>query len=369
MTDYDEPLFQRVVAYAADADRDVVGMVSGNPDWGPPEALRAGLRDAADAPAADLQYPPSPGLPDLRDLVAARHDVARRRVLVTAGATEATSLGIARALGRDAGDEVVVVDPTYPYYPAQTALHGGTVRRVPAAPDGGLDERAVREAVGPATAGVVLNDPNNPTGAVYDPDAVRAVLERAADHDALVVRDEVYDAFDLSGRFESALDVDTDAPPGVVVSAASKTFAATGLRVGWAVAPAAHVDALRERHLLTTISASRPAQVAVARALRETGDDYAERARERLRDRRDRFCAALDAVGGDYRPPRGGFYVLADLPGVAGDLASVERLIDEAGVAGMPGEAFGPGAAGLVRFSLTTDRVDAAAERLRAHLG
>jgi aspartate/methionine/tyrosine aminotransferase len=367
VTDYDEPLFQRVVAYAADADRDVVGMVSGDPDWGPPDALRAGLHEAADAPADDLQYPPSPGLTDLRDLLAARHGVARRRVLVTSGATEAVSLGVARALDRDAGDEVVVVDPTYPYYPAQTALHGGTVRRVPAGPDGGLDARAVCEAVGPDTAGVVLNDPNNPTGAVYDPDAVRAVLEHAADHDALPVRDEVYDAFDLSGRFESALDL--DAPPGVVVSAASKTFAATGLRVGWAVVPAAHVDALRERHLLTTISASRPAQVAVVRALRETDDDHGERARERLRDRRDRLCAALDAVGADYRPPRGGFYVLADLPGVAGDLASVERLIDEAGVAGMPGEAFGPGAEGLVRFSLTTDRVDAAAERLRAYLG
>ncbi|ESS07568.1 MAG: aspartate/tyrosine/aromatic aminotransferase [uncultured archaeon A07HB70] len=368
MTGYDEPLFQQVVAYAADADRDVVGMVSGDPDWGPPPSLREGLHEAADASADDLQYPPSPGLPELRDLLAARHGVSRRRVLVTAGATEAVSLGVARALSDEReGDEVVVVDPTYPYYPAQARLHGGRVRRVAAAPDGGLDEAAVREAVGPETAGVVLNDPNNPTGAVYDPDATRAVLETAADHDALLVRDEVYDAFDLSGRFESALAL--DAPDPVVVSAASKTFAVTGLRVGWAVVPECHVDALQTRHLLTTISASRPAQVAVARALRETGEAYADGARSRLRERRDRFCAALDAVGADYLPPRGGFYVLADLPGVAGDLASVERLIDDAGVAGMPGDAFGAGAEGRVRFSLTTARVDEAGARLRAHLG
>ncbi|MFB6167815.1 MAG: pyridoxal phosphate-dependent aminotransferase [Haloferacaceae archaeon] len=368
MSDYDEPLFQQVIAYADDADRDAVRMVSGNPDWEPPAALRAGLREAADAPPAELQYSPAPGLADLREAIAARHGVARRRVLVTAGATEALSLGIARALSRGAGDEVVVVDPTYPYYPAQTRLHGGTVVRVPAAEDGGLDAEAVRDAIGPETAGVVLTDPNNPTGAVYDPGAVRAVLDGAAAHDALVVRDEVYDAYDLSGAFESALSLASDAET-VVVSAASKTFAVTGLRVGWAIVPEAHVDALRRRHLLTTVAASRPAQVATLRALEATDGAYAERARERLRDRRDRFCAALDDVGATYVPPRGAFYVLADLPTVPGDLASVERLIDEAGVAGMPGEAFGSAAEGTVRFSLTTDRVDEAARRLRAYLG
>jgi aspartate/methionine/tyrosine aminotransferase len=368
VSDYDEPLFQQVVASAESADRDVVRMVSGNPDWEPPAALRAGLREAADAPPPDLQYPPAPGLTELRELLAARAGVARRRVLVTAGATEALSLGIARALSRDAGGEVVVVDPTYPYYPAQTRLHGGTVVRVPAAPDGGLDAGALCDAVGPETAGVVLTDPNNPTGAVYDPESVRAVLDCAADHDALVVRDEVYEAYDLSGRFESALDLDAEAET-VVVSAASKTFAVTGLRVGWAIVPEAHVDAMRRRHLLTTVAASRPAQAATLRALRETEETYGERARERLRERRDRFCAALDEVGATYMPPDGAFYVLAELPGVAGDLDSVERLIDEAGVAGMPGAAFGAGAEGMVRFSLTTDRVDEAAARLRAYLG
>lgn len=370
MSDYDEPLFQQVIASAERADRDVVRMVSGNPDWEPPAALREGLREAAEAAPSDLQYPPAPGLSDLRERLAARHGVARRRVLVTAGATEALSLGIARALSRDAGDEVVVVDPTYPYYPAQIDLHGGEVVRVPAAPDGGLDAAAVRAAVGPETAGVVLTDPNNPTGAVYDPESVRAVLDCAADHDALVVRDEVYDAYDLSGGFESALDLEVETGAEVVVvSAASKTFAVTGLRLGWAILPEAHVDPVRRRHLLTTVAASRPAQVATLRALRETDAAYGERGRERLRERRDRFCAALDDVGADYLPPQGAFYILAELPGVAGDLDSVERLIDEAGVAGMPGAAFGSAAEGTVRFSLTTDRIAEAAERLRAYLG
>jgi aspartate/methionine/tyrosine aminotransferase len=135
------------------------------------------------------------------------------------------------------------------------------------------------------------------------------------------------------------------------------------------VVPEAHVDAVRRRHLLTTVAASRPAQVATLRALEATDERYGERARERLRDRRDRFCAALDDVGADYLPPDGAFYVLADLPAVSGDLASVERLIEEAGVAGMPGDAFGSAAEGRVRFSLTTGRVDEAAERLRAYLG
>ncbi|MFB6161322.1 MAG: pyridoxal phosphate-dependent aminotransferase [Haloferacaceae archaeon] len=365
--EYDEPLFFRVMQYAADADRDVVGMVSGNPDWDPPAALRDGLREYADADPAAFQYPPSDGLRELREEVAARRSVPVERVVVTNGAGEANYLAMARGLEASSGSEVLLTDPVYPYYPGKARLLGGEPRRVPVARDGSLDPGAVRDAMGPDTAVVVLNTPNNPTGAVYDPADVRGVIEAAERHDAVVVCDEVYDHFDLTGRFESALGVDSE--HRVVTTAFSKSMAITGFRVGYAVLPDRLADAARTRHMLVNVTGSRPAQAAVLRALRETGPEYYEETRAMLRERIDAFTDALDAAGADYTTPEGAFYVLARFEGFPGTLSNVERLIDEAGVAGMPGEAFGSAREDWIRFALVTPRAVEAARRLADYFG
>jgi len=130
-SDYDRPLFYYVAAYAADVDRDVVDMVSGEPDWDPPEALRAGLREYADAPPAAFQYPPSEGLRELRERVARRRDVPVERVVLTHGAGEANHLATAEGLAAHSGNVVLLTDPTYPYYPSRARLLGADVRRVP----------------------------------------------------------------------------------------------------------------------------------------------------------------------------------------------------------------------------------------------
>jgi aspartate/methionine/tyrosine aminotransferase len=364
-TEYDEPLFFRVMQYAAAADRDVVGMVSGNPDWEPPEALRAGLREYADADADAFQYGPSEGLRRLREEIAARRNVDVERVLVTNGASEANYLAMARAFDRAATDapEVLLTDPVYPYYPGKTRLLGGEPVTVPVEPDGAPDVAATRAAAGDDTVALVANTPNNPTGAVYDRETVAALADVAADHDALLVVDEVYDRFAYDG-FESALTLDAADERVIVTSGFSKSMAITGFRVGYAVLPSALVDAARTRHMLINVTGSRPAQAAVARALRETSADYYETTRETLRERIDAFCDALSAAGADYTRPEGGFYVLARFEGFPGTMANVERLIDEAGVAGMPGEAFGEARADWLRFALVTPRVEEAAGRL-----
>jgi aspartate/methionine/tyrosine aminotransferase len=360
--EYDEPLFYRVMQYAAAADRDVVGMVSGNPDWEPPEALRDGLREYADADADAFQYPPSEGLRALREEIAARRGVDADGVIVTNGTCEANYLAVARALERDAGDEVLLTDPVYPYYPGKVTLLGGTPRLVPVADDGSADPAAFREAASAETAAILVNTPNNPTGAVYDRETVAELARVAEESDALLVVDEVYDHFDFTGDFESALTVDSDRR--VVTSGFSKSMGITGFRVGYAVFPDALVSTAATRHMLVNIAASRPAQAAVLRALRETGPDYYEATRETLRERRDAFTAALDATGADYTAPEGAFYVLARFAGFPGTMENVERLIDEAGVAGMPGEAFGPARADWLRFALVTPRAEEAAGRL-----
>ncbi len=360
--EYEEPQFFHVMQYAARADGDVIDMVSGNPDWEPPEALRTALTEYADLSPDAFQYPPSDGLRELRIAVAERRGVDPDQVVITVGTGEANYLAMARALDRDAGDEALLMDPVYPYYPGKVELLGGTQRLVPAARDGGLDLAAVREAMSDETALVMLNTPNNPTGAVYDPEAVAEVVRLAEDHDALVVVDEVYEAFDHTDSFESALRIDS--PNRIVTGGFSKSMAITGFRVGYAILPEEHVAAARTRHMLVNVTGPRPSQYAVLHALRETPPSYYAEARELLDERIDAFTAALDAAGAEYTTPEGGFYVLARFENFPGTMANVKRLVDEAGVAGMPGETFGTAREEWIRFALVTPRAVEAAERL-----
>jgi len=146
--------------------------------------LREALREYADLPSAEFQYPPSEGLLELREAIAERRNVDADRVVVTNGTGEANYLAIARAFERDAGDEALLMDPVYPYYPGKTDMLGGESTLVPTERDGGLDVDAIREAASEDTALIVLNTPNNPTGAVYDLDAVREVVAVADAVDA-----------------------------------------------------------------------------------------------------------------------------------------------------------------------------------------
>ncbi len=363
--EYETPLFFHVMAYAAEADRDVVDMVSGNPDWEPPEALRDGLREYADLDADQFQYPPSEGLRELREEIATRRGVDVEQVVITNGAGEANYLAMARALERGAGSEVVLTDPVYSYYPGKTTMLGGTARYVSAGTDGQLDPDDVRAVTSADTAAIVVNTPNNPTGAVYPEETVRELVEIAETNDAILVADEVYDHFDLSGRFTSALSVDSD--HRIVTNAFSKSLAITGFRVGYAIFPAHLVENAKSRHMLVNVAGSRPSQYAVLRALRETGPAYYEANRELLRERVETFTDALDSAGADYTRPDGAFYVLARFDGYPGTLENVERLIDEAGVAGMPGAAFGETCEPWLRFALVTPRAEEAADRLAAY--
>lgn len=364
---YETPLFFHVMRYAARADRDVIDMVSGNPDWDPPQALRDGLAAYAEFESEHFQYPPSDGLRGLREEIAARRGVDVDQVIVTNGAGEANYLAMARALERDAGSEVLLTDPVYPYYPGKATMLGGSQRFVSAGVDGQLDPADVRAAANEDTACIVVNTPNNPTGVVYPEPTMRELVAIAEDVDAVLVSDEVYDHFDRSGQFASALAVDS--PNRIITNAFSKSMAITGFRVGYAIVPPELVADAKSRHMLVNVAGSRPAQYAVLQALRETGPDYYERNRALLEERVETFTEALEDAGAEYTRPQGSFYVMARFDGHPGTLETVEQLIDEAGVAGMPGEAFGESRADWLRFALVTPRVEAAAERLARYVG
>jgi len=369
--DYETPQFFRVMQYAKRAERDVVDMVSGNPDWEPPEALREGLETYAQADSSEFQYPPSIGLTELRDEIASRRGVDRDQVIVTNGAGEANHLAMSAGFEQFSGSEILLADPVYPYYVGRAQLLGADVSFVPADDDGQLSPDRVADAISDETAVMVVNTPNNPLGVTYPKSTMAELVQLAASHDALLVSDEVYDHFDYGGNFASALHVDS--PNRLVTNSFSKSMAITGWRVGYAIFPdrdgptGALFDRARTRHMLTNVTGSRPVQQAVYHALQETSPEYYQGVRDRLVERIETFTTALDAADAAYTKPEGSFYVLARFPDFPGTMDNVETLIDEAGVAGMPGEAFGESRTDWLRFALVTPRVETAAERLTAY--
>ncbi|HSR25247.1 MAG TPA: pyridoxal phosphate-dependent aminotransferase [Candidatus Eisenbacteria bacterium] len=351
-----------------------VNLGQGFPDTdGPVE-----IADAAVAAirAGHNQYPPGPGIPDLR-LAVAEHQQRfyglavdpDTEVVVTTGATEAVAAALLGLV--DPGDEVVALEPFYDCYAACIAMAAG--RRVPVtlrAPDFRLDVDRLRAAVTDRTRLILLNSPHNPTGAVLTRDELQAVAELAIERDLLVVTDEVYEhmAYDvphvpiatLPGMWDRTL----------TISSAGKTFSFTGWKVGWAVGPRPLVRAvLMAKQFLTFVSGA-PFQPAIAAGLR-LPDAYFAELRASLRGKRDRLCAGLREVGFEVFEPAGTYFVTADVRplGYRDGVDLCRDLPTRCGVVAIPHQVFYDDVeAGrpLVRFAFCKrdEVLDEAVERL-----
>ncbi|MBC7292045.1 MAG: pyridoxal phosphate-dependent aminotransferase [Actinotalea sp.] len=317
------------------------------------------------------QYPPGPGVPELRSAVALhqeRHYGLRvdpdTEVLVTVGATEALAAAVLALAGP--GEEVLTLEPYYDSYAAVVAAAGATHVTVPLrVVDGSyrLDVEAFRAAVGPRTRIILLNSPHNPTGAVLDRAELEVVAAAAREHDVVVVTDEVYEHL----VYDEAQHVPIAGLPGMAertltVSSAGKTLSFTGWKVGWVAGPAALVDAVRAVKQYLTYVGSGPFQYAVADAL--TDDDGRTRAWladlvGSLEKRRDLLCEGLETAGFDVVVPQGTYFVVADGRPLGFDDGAelCARLPDLAGVVGVPVSAFcrdgatGEGFRSAVRFT------------------
>lgn len=299
-----------------------VNLGQGFPDTdGPTEMLDA----AAEALRSGRnQYPPGPGIPELRSAIAAHQrrfwDLAYDpdgEVLVTAGATEAIAAAILAFC--EVGDEVVCFEPYYDSYAASIALAGAQRRPVTLRPgaDGRyhFDPDALRAAFGPRTRLLLLNSPHNPTGKVFTRAELDLLAELCQEHDAIAVTDEVYEHLVFSDAGQPHLPL--AAHPGMRertlrISSAGKTFSCTGWKVGWASGPAHLVSAvLRVKQFLTFVNGA-PLQPAVAVAL-GLPDAYYEGFRTRLQDARDLLCAGLAEAGLGVLRPEGTYFVTADI--------------------------------------------------------
>ncbi len=322
-----------------------INLGQGFPDTDGPASL---LADAAANITGGLnQYPPGPGVPALRAAVAEHQRrfhglvVDPDDVLVTTGATEAIAAAVLALCGP--GDEVVTFQPFYDSYAATVALSGATLRAVPLRPPGfGPDPDELRAAFSPRTRAVLLNTPHNPTGAVLTRDELALVAELAAEHDAVVVSDEVYEHM----VFEGATHVPFATLPGtaertLTISSAGKTFSVTGWKIGWVHGPRELVAAVRAAKQFLTYVSGAPFQPAVAAALALPDSFYTDLAAS-LQGKRDLLMAGLRAAGFTVFPPAGTYFVIADAAplGVTDGLEFCWRLPELAGVAAVPVSVF-----------------------------
>ncbi len=357
-----------------------INLGQGFPDTdGPAEMLDA----AAEAlRTGHNQYPPGPGIPELRAAIAEHqqhfwglpYDPVDQ-VVVTAGATEAIAAAILALC--EAGDEVVCFEPFYDSYAASIALAAAVRRPVtlrPSASGYTFDEDQLRAAFTPRTRVLLLNSPHNPTGKVFSRDELALIASLCVEHDVVAVTDEVYEHLVFTDSATPHVPLAT--LPGMAertiqISSAGKTFSCTGWKVGWACGPARLVSAvLRVKQFLTFVNAG-PLQPAVAVALR-LAPSYVPGLRDDLQARRDLLCAGLTEAGFQVYRPAGTYFVTTDIGrfDAADGIDLCRRLPELCGVVAVPAQVFYDSAdvgRPLVRFTFCkrTEILTEAATRLR----
>ncbi|GAB2908264.1 pyridoxal phosphate-dependent aminotransferase [Streptomyces mayteni] len=355
-----------------------INLGQGFPDTDGPESVReAAVRALRDG--RGNQYPPGPGVPELRAAIA---DHQRRfygpgadldpdtDVLVTAGATEAIAASMLAFL--EPGDEVIAFEPFYDSYAACVAMAGA--RRVPLtlrAPSFRPDLDRLRDLVTPRTRLLLLNSPHNPTGMVLTAEERTAIAALAVEHDLLVVTDEVYEHVVFDGDHVPLATLPGMRERTVAISSAGKTFSFTGWKVGWAMGEASLIAAVRTAKQFLTYVSSGPFQYAVAEALR-LPDAYFDTLAADLRRRRDLLADGLEAAGFQVYRPAGTYFVTTDIApfGERDAYAFCRALPERCGVVAVPNSVFydDPEAGrSQVRFAFCKrdDVLAEAADRLR----
>src|SRR4051794_3588274 len=291
-----------------------VNLGQGFPDEDGPAAM---LKAAENAIAEGVnQYPPGPGIPALRQAIAAqrhRHYGITydpdTEVLVTVGATEAIAASVIGLV--EPGSEVLLIEPFYDSYSPVIAMAGCHRVAVPLVTDGrgfAIDVDALRAAVTPRTRALIVNSPHNPTGMVATDAELSAIAKLAVEHDLLVITDEVYEQLVFDGHRHLPLaGYPGMAERTITISSAAKMFNVTGWKIGWACGPADLIAGVRAAKQYLTYVGGAPFQPAVAQAL-NTEDDWTATLRVAFQGKRDRLASALADIGFDVLDSSGTYF-------------------------------------------------------------
>jgi aspartate/methionine/tyrosine aminotransferase len=352
--------------------RSIIHLELGEPDFHPAAPVVDALRDAV--AAGRDRYCSTRGVPALREAIA---DYLKRtrnvhttaeQVLVAPGCKMALSLAMMALI--EPGDEVLFPDPSFPIYPSFT--RGLGARAVPY----GLEEKnkfqpdveEIARKMTPRTTMLIFNSPNNPTGTVFSGTVLEELAALAAKHDLWVLADEIYARILFSGEYKSIWSLPGMAERTIIIDGFSKSFAMTGWRLGYAVAPVEVIDAMDLLVLNTFTCVAEFTQVAAIEALRDSTNAVDAMVSE-YRKRRNQFVAGLNQIPGfRCQAPDGAFYAWVNIEDTGLSAEEVQKLLlEEAGVAGIAGAAFGPGGKNYLRFSLVSARklLEEALERMQ----
>ena len=342
LDDFGTTIFAEMSALAASTGS--INLGQGFPDTdGPADLLEAARQAIADG--RGNQYPPGPGIPELRAAIAEHQRLnyglsydPDSEVLVTIGATEAIAAAI---LGlTEPGEQVLTFEPYYDSYAACVALAGATRRVVTLRPDGArwtFDPAELRAAVDRRTRLILLNSPHNPTGTVFTAAELTMIAELAIEHDLIVVTDEVYEHLIFDGVHIPLATLPGMRERTVTISSAGKTFSVTGWKVGWVCAPPRLLAAVRTVKQFLSYVGSGPFQYAIAHGL-GYGADYYRGIAEDLRARRDLFVDGLIELGLPVQRPQATYFATVD---VGADAEAWCRALPErAGVVAIPSRVF-----------------------------
>ena len=337
-------VFERMSLAAA--THGAVNLGQGFPDFGWSDQI---LDSAARAlKEGSNQYPPSWGLPALRQAVAdhyRRHfnqELAADHVCVTSGATEA--LGAAILATVSPGDEVIIFTPAYDSYAPMIRRAGGTPVEIPLRPPAWrIDREAVERAIRPNTRAILFNNPHNPTGRLFDREELDIVAALAVQHDLTVISDEVWEHVLLDGRsFTPLASLPGMLERAIKIGSAGKIFSLTGWKVGWMVAPPELANLVARAHQFLTFATAPNLQAAVAYGLNE-GDGWIPPMRDRFQRARDRMTEGLRSAGYCVLDATSTYFLCVDLKasGIgADDETFAVKAVEQAGVAVVPLSAF-----------------------------
>ncbi len=294
------------------------------------------------------QYSITWGARELRDAIARRAKAfngidadPEANLVVTCGSTEAMMAAMLSLINE--GDEAVIFEPFYENYGPDAIVSGARPRYVRMAwPDWTVDEEALKAAFTDRTKVLILNTPNNPTGKIFTRDELRVIADLCAEHDVVAVTDEIYEHIVFEGaKHVSLATVGDMAERTITINGLSKTYSATGWRVGWAIAPRTLASAMRRTHDFLTVGAPHPLQIATVAALNLPESYYRELARA-YQAKRDAFVRGLQEVGLDCRLPAGAYYVMADFSAFPfpDDWSFAMYLVERLRVAVVPGSSF-----------------------------
>lgn len=343
---------------------DAINLGQGFPSWDGAGFVKEAAARSMAAGGND-QYPPSPGIPELRQAIAGHYGPLlghsldpSTEITVTSGCTEALAAAMLGLIDPD--DEVILFEPYYDAYPVDVALAGGVARYVTLRPPNfAIDPDRLQEVFTEKTKAIVVNNPHNPTGRVLNDEELGVIAELCVKHDVIAVCDEVYERMTFDAPHRRLATYPGMRERTLTLSSLGKTFSLTGWKVGWAIGPANLTKGLRAAHQYITFTTPTPVQHGAAAALGAPESFYAEMTDD-YRAKRDFLAEGLSGIGFEVYPPEGTYFLMADHTrfGIGDDREFCRHLVEKAGVVAIPPSVFyahPERGADLVRFAFCKD--------------